>query len=75
MLTVEHLWHAGEAAKEHVLELVKDISYLTCPEVKKGLSFFIYKGEKKPTHLSSSYSRVTVTPPVAEQIFRELQSP
>ena len=90
MLTVEHLRYAGEASKEHVLELVndviKDISYLTCPEVKKGLSSIIYKGKKKPTHVSSSYRRVTVTPqlgsiidryidPVAEHIFRKVQSP
>ena len=90
MLTVEHLRNAGESAKEHVLNLVndiiRDIYYLTCPQVKKGLSSVIYKGKKKPTSLSSSYRRITVTPqiggildryidPVAEEIFRNVQSP
>ena len=89
MLTVEHLRYAGEEAKLHVLKLLNDIInniyYLTCPQVKKGLSSVIFKGKKKSRAMASSYRRITVTPqigsildryidPVAEGIFREVQS-
>ena len=90
MLTVEHLRNAGENAREHVLNLVNDIInniyYLTCAQVKRGLSSVIFKGKMKPMTSSSSYRRITVTPqiggildryidPVAEKIFRQVQSP
>ena len=89
MLTVEHLRNAGENAKIHILKLVNDvienIYYLTCPQIKKGLSSVIYKGKKKPLTSSNSYRRITVTPqlggildryihPVAENIFLKVQS-
>ena len=51
-----------------------------------GISSVIYKGKKKPMGKSDSYRTVTVSPqigsiidryinPVAEEIFREVQSP
>ena len=54
--------------------------------MKQGLSSVIFKAKKKPTTLSSSYRRITVTPqvggildryidPIAEKIFRKVQSP
>ena len=88
-LTVEHLRYAGHSAKLVILKLLNDIIsnvyYLTCPQVKKGLSTCIYKGKKKPVAESSSYRRITVTPqlggiidryidPMAENIFRKVQS-
>ena len=89
-LTVEHLRNAGDKAKQCILNLVNDvisnIYYLTCPQIKKGLSSVIYKGKKKPATISNSYRRITVSPqiggildryihPVAESIFLEVQSP
>ena len=89
-LTVEHLRNAGDKAKLCVLNLVNsildEIYYLTCPQAKMGISSVIYKGKKKPVSNSDSYRRVTVSPqigsiidryidPVAEEIFREVQSP
>jgi hypothetical protein len=86
MLTVEHLRNAGEKAKQNILnlvnELIRNIYYLTSPQVKRGLSSVIYKGKKKPTVSSNSYRRITVTPqlggildryihPTAENIFFE----
>ena len=90
MMTVEHLLYAGEDAKRHVLKLlndiIQDIYYLTCSQLKKGLSSVVWKGKKKSLIKSSSYRRITVTPQlgsildryihqVAEEIFREVQSP
>ena len=90
MLTVEHLRHAGEKARKNILNLVNDlinnIYYFTCPQVKQELSSVVFKGKKKLTTASSSYRRITVTPqigsildryldPAAEKIFREVQSP
>ena len=89
-LTVEHLRFAGHEAKLIILQLLNDIIeniyYLTCPQVKKGLSTAVYKGKKKPVSESSSYRRITVTPqiggildryidPMAEEIFLRVQSP
>lgn len=89
-LTVEHLRNCGEKAKNCILKLVNnildEIYYLTCTQVKVGISSVIYKGKKKPITRADSYRRVTVSPqigsiidryidPVAETIFREVQSP
>ena len=89
-LRVEHLRFAGNEAKVCILNLlndiISDISYLACPQVKKGIGSAIYKGKKKPLTNPNSYRRITVTPqvgnildryidPVAEAIFREVQSP
>ena len=88
-LTVEHLRFAGNEVKLRVLNLVNDIIdniyFLTCSQVKKGLSTPVYKGKRKPVNKSSSYRRVTVTPqiggildryidPIAEKIFLKVQS-
>ena len=88
-LTVEHLRYAGQEAKLCILNLINDIIdniyFLTCPQVKKGLSTAVYKGKKKPVCKSSSYRRITVTPqiggildryidPMAEKIFLKVQS-
>ena len=88
-LTTEHLRHAGPASKIIILRLLKNIigsvNYLTCPQIKKGLSTMTYKGKKKPITESSSHRRITVTPQLggiidmyidnmAEYIFREVQS-
>ena len=89
-LTTEHLKHAGEKAKLVILNLINDIIgniyYLSCSQVKAGLGTAVYKGRKKPVSLSSSYRRITVTPqlgsildryidPIAEDIFLRVQSP
>ena len=89
-LTVEHLRYAGAGAKLIILKLlndiIKNIYYLTCPQIKKGLSTAIFKGKKKPLSESSSYRRITVTPcigsildryidPMAEDLFLKTQSP
>ena len=89
-LTVEHLRYAGYEAKLVILGLLNDIIhniyYLTCPQIKKGLSSNAYKGKKKPVADSNSYRRITVTPqiggildrfidPIAESIFLKVQSP
>ena len=83
-LTVEHLRNCGEKAKNCILKLVNnildEIYYLTCTQVKVGISSVIYKGKKKPITQADSYRRVTVSPqigsiidryidPVAEAIF------
>ena len=88
-LTVEHLRYAGPQAKQIILSLlndiIKNIYYLTCPQVKKGLSTAAYKGKGKPLDQASSYRRITVTPqvgaiidhyidPIAEEIFLRVQS-
>ena len=88
-LTTEHLRHAGPASKIIILRLLKNIigsvNYLTCPQIKKGLSTMTYKGKKKPITESSSHRRITVTPQLggiidmyidnmAEYIFREVQT-
>ena len=89
-LTVEHLQHSGPRAKLIILELVNNILeqiyYLTCPQLKCGLGTAIHKGKKKPVEKSESYRRITVTPllgsiidryidPMTEEIFRSKQSP
>ena len=89
-LTVEHLRYAGPQSKLIILQLlndiIKDIYYLTCPQVKKGLSTAVFKGHRKPLSESSSYRRITVTPqigaildryidPIAENLFLKVQSP
>ena len=89
-LTVEHLRHSGDQAKLHILEFInrilKNIYFLSCPQIKLGLGTAIYKGKNKTISKSSSYRRITVTPilgaiidyyldPKAEAIFRPVQSP
>ena len=58
-LTTEHLRYAGQNAKLVLLrlinEIIQNIYYLTCPQVKKGLSTAIYKGKRKPVTSSNSY--------------------
>ena len=60
--------------------------YLTCRQVKTGLSTMVYKAKRKPLSQASSYRRITVTPqigsiidryidPIAENIFPKVQSP
>ena len=89
-LTVEHLRNLGLAAKQCLLSLVNsildNIYYLSCPQVKLGISSVIHKGKKKPVTRSDSYRVVTVSPqigaiidryiePPTEEIFRLVQSP
>ena len=88
-LTTEHLRYAGTKAKLVILGLLNNILdniyYLTCPQVKVGLSTSVYKGKKKPVSDSNSYRRITVSPqiggmidryidPMAEHVFRQVQS-
>ena len=88
-LTAEHLKHAGAGARITLLNLINDIieniQYMACPQIKVGLGTAAYKGKKKPVSLSSSYRRITVTPqigsildrfvdPIAEEIFLPVQS-
>ena len=88
-LTVEHLRYAGPKAHQAILRLlnniIKNIYFLTCPQIKKGLSTAIFKGKKKPVSQSTSYRRITVTPhigsildryidPMAEYLFLKTQS-
>ena len=55
-LTTEHLRFAGEKAKLIILRLLNEnIYYLTCPQIKMGLSTAAYKGKKKPVTDSTSY--------------------
>ena len=89
-LTVEHLRNSGDNAKLLILNLInrilKNIYYLSCPQIKLGLGTAIHKGKKKPITMSKSYRRITVTPilgaiidyyldPIAEALFRPSQSP
>ena len=89
-LTAEHLKHAGGGARLVIMnlinEIIENIYYLSCPQIKAGLGTAVYKGKKKPVSQSSSYRRITVTPqigsildryidPIAEGIFRPVQSP
>ena len=88
-LRVEHLRNAGNEAKICILNLLNDIirniSSLACPQVKKGIGSAVYKGKKKPLTDPNSFRRITVTPqlgnildryvdPVAEAIFARVQS-
>ena len=88
-LTAEHLQNCGIEAKRVILnlvnEIIEDMHYLACPQIKAGVGTAAYKGKKKPRSLSSSYRRITVTPqigniidryidPIAEAIFRPVQS-
>ena len=89
-LTVEHLRHCGSQAQQQILNyinrILKNIYYLSCPQIKLGLGTPIYKAKKKPLAMSSSYRRITVSPvlgaiidyyldPIAESVFRPVQSP
>ena len=88
-VTVEHLRHCGDQAKQQILNLINrilhDIYYLSCPQIKLGLGTPIQK-KQKPLSKSNSYRRITVTPiigaiidyyldPIAEALFRTSQSP
>ena len=88
-LTAEHLKNAGTEAKTAILNLINDIieniEYLACPQIKTGLSTAAFKGKRKPVSKSSSYRRITVTPqlgsildrfvdPISEEIFQSVQS-
>ena len=88
-LTVEHLRYSGAKAKLIILGLINDIicniNYLACPQVKLGLSTCAYKGKNKPITDANSYRRITVTPqigcildryidPIAEKVFLKVQS-
>ena len=88
-LTAEHLKHAGTEAKITILKLINDIienmHYLACTEIKAGLGTAVWKGKRKPLSNSSSYRRITVTPqlgslldhyvdPIAEKLFLTTQS-
>ena len=88
-LTVEHLRYSGPQAKLIILGLINDIIrniyYLTCPQIKLGLSTCAYKAKNKPLSDANSYRRITVTPqigsildryidPIAENIFLKIQS-
>ena len=48
-LSAEHLRYAGHASKLIILKLLNDIIdniyYLTCPQIKKGLSTAAHKGK------------------------------
>ena len=89
-LTVEHLRYAGHQAQLVLLrllnEIISNIYYLTCPQIKIGLSTCAYKGKRKPKNEANSYRRITVTPqigsiidrfidPTAENTFLKVQSP
>ena len=89
-LTVEHLRHCGSQAQQQILSyinrILKNIYYLSCPQIKLGLGTPIYKAKKKPLAMSSSHRRITVSPvlgaiidyyldPIAESVFRPVQSP
>ena len=89
-LTVEHLRNAGPLAKSCILNLangvLNKIYYLTCPQMKLGVSSVIYKGKKKLATRADSYRLVTVSPqigaiidryiePPSESLFRAVQSP
>ena len=89
-VTVEHLRYCGDTTKLHILDLInrilKDIYYLSCPQMKLGIGSAIHKAKNKPVSRSNSYRRITVTPiigaiidyyldPKAEAVFRPSQSP
>ena len=89
-LTAEHLKYCGGEAKLVIMNLIndilEDIYYLSCPQIKAGLGTSVFKGRKKPVSLASSYRRITVSPqigsildryidPIAEEIFLPNQSP
>ena len=89
-LKVEHIRFAGDGAKKCILNLlnqiIRNIYFLTCTQIKKGLGSSVYKGKGKPLTKPDSYRRITVTPqlgnildrfidPVAEEIFSKVQSP
>ena len=88
-VTVEHLRYAGNEAKRIILKLINEIIdniyFLTCSQIKRGLSSAVHKGKKKPVSEASSYRRITVTPyigsildryldPISEEVFRKVQS-
>ena len=49
-LTVEHIREAGPAAKQCILDLInniiENIYFLACPQIKTGLAPCMHKGEK-----------------------------
>ena len=51
-LTIEYLRFAGFYAEMVLLKLLnnilKNIHYLTCPQIKTGLSTMVYKAKRKP---------------------------
>ena len=57
-LTAEHLKNAGHEARAVLLnlinEIIRNMQYLACPQVKMGLGTAAYKGKKKP--ISRSFS-------------------
>ena len=66
--------------------ILEEIYYLTCPQIKVGASSVIHKGKKQTVTRAESYRIVTVSPqiggiidryidPVSESIFCDLQSP
>ena len=73
-LTAEHLKNAGDKAMKAVLNLINDIieniEYLACPQIKVGLSTAVFKGKRKPVSKSSSYRRITVTPQIGSILDR-----
>ena len=52
IFTAEHLKNAGDKAMKAVLNLINDIieniEYLACPQIKVGLSTAVFKGKRKP---------------------------
>ena len=89
-LTVEHIRNCGMDAQLIILQLInkilENIYYLSCHQIKLGLSTAVFKAKNKPVARSSSYRRITVSPilgalidyyldPQAEAIFRPVQSP
>ena len=89
-LTTEHIQECGKTAKMCILKLlnniITNIYFLTCPQIKAGLGSSVHKGKKKPRNQSNSYRRITVSPqlgcildryidPATEGIFRTKQSP
>ena len=73
-LTAEHLKNAGDKAMKAVLnpinDIIENIEYLACPQIKVGLSTAVFKGKRKPVSKSSSYRRITVTPQIGSILDR-----
>ena len=89
-LSVEHIQLCGLIAKDRILRLlnniIANIYFLTCPQIKCGLGTAVHKRKGKPKDQASSYRRITVSPllgcildryidPITEKIFRAEQSP
>ena len=73
-LTVEHLRFCGKDARASILKLmnriIKNIYYLTCPQIKIVLGSALYKGRSKPVSSAKSYRRITVTPQIGSILDR-----